>query len=138
MRKGNPRGIHSGDDLVKPGVSVITPNPKTSGGARWNFLGAWGYALRKSNGDEAKAREFVAKLYANVPVLDSGARIDNHLLRTRHWGGADRLGKRGADVDQAIRSRQVRAGGPVGQHPCRASDRGGGQDCRAAPNYRAG
>jgi sulfate/thiosulfate transport system substrate-binding protein len=74
VRKGNPRGIHDWDDLVKPGVSVITPNPKTSGGARWNFLAAWGYALRKNNGDEAKAREFVAKLYANVPVLDSGAR----------------------------------------------------------------
>jgi sulfate/thiosulfate transport system substrate-binding protein len=74
VRKGNPRGIHDWDDLVKPGVSVITPNPKTSGGARWNFLAAWGYALRKNNGNEAKAREFVAKLYANVPVLDSGAR----------------------------------------------------------------
>jgi sulfate/thiosulfate transport system substrate-binding protein len=74
VRKGNPRGIHDWDDLVKPGVSVITPNPKTSGGARWNFLAAWGYALRKNNGDEAKARDFVAKLYANVPVLDSGAR----------------------------------------------------------------
>ena len=74
VRKGNPRGIHNWDDLVKPGVSVITPNPKTSGGARWNFLAAWGYALRKNNGDEAKARDFVAKLYANVPVLDSGAR----------------------------------------------------------------
>jgi len=74
VRKGNPRHIHDWDDLVKPGISVITPNPKTSGGARWNFLAAWGYALRKNNGDEAKAREFVTKLYANVPVLDSGAR----------------------------------------------------------------
>ena len=74
VRKGNPRHIHDWDDLVKPGISVITPNPKTSGGARWNFLAAWGYALRKNNGDEAKAKEFVTKLYANVPVLDSGAR----------------------------------------------------------------
>jgi sulfate transport system substrate-binding protein len=74
VRKGNPKGIHDWDDLIKPGVSVITPNPKTSGGARWNFLAAWGYALRKNNGDEAKAREFVTKLYASVPVLDSGAR----------------------------------------------------------------
>jgi sulfate/thiosulfate transport system substrate-binding protein len=74
VRKGNPKGIHDWDDLVKPGISVITPNPKTSGGARWNFLAAWGYALRKNHGDEAKARDFVAKLYANVPVLDSGAR----------------------------------------------------------------
>ena len=74
VRKGNPKGIHDWDDLVRPGISVITPNPKTSGGARWNFLAAWGYALRKNNGDEAKAKDFVTKLYANVPVLDSGAR----------------------------------------------------------------
>src|SRR5437899_1925604 len=74
VRKGNPKGIKDWDDLIKPGVSVITPNPKTSGGARWNYLGAWGYALRKSGGDESKARDFISKLYANVPVLDSGAR----------------------------------------------------------------
>ncbi|MGO0063086.1 sulfate ABC transporter substrate-binding protein [Brevibacillus fluminis] len=74
VRKGNPKGIKDWDDLVKPGVSVITPNPKTSGGARWNYLAAWGYALKKNNGDEAKAKEFVAKLLKNVPVLDSGAR----------------------------------------------------------------
>jgi len=73
VRKGNPRRIKDWDDLIKPGISVITPNPKTSGGARWNYLAAWGYALRKS-GDEAKAKEFVTKLYKNVPVLDSGAR----------------------------------------------------------------
>jgi sulfate transport system substrate-binding protein len=73
VRSGNPRGIRDWDDLVKPGVSVITPNPKTSGGARWNYLAAWGQALRKS-GNEAKARDFVAALYRNVPVLDSGAR----------------------------------------------------------------
>ena len=73
VRKGNPKGIMDWDDLVKPGVSVITPNPKTSGGARWNYLGAWGYALRKY-GSEAAAQEFVGKLYKNVPVLDSGAR----------------------------------------------------------------
>lgn len=73
VRKGNPKGIRDWDDLVKPGVSVITPNPKTSGGARWNYLAAWGYAQRKF-GSEAAAKDFVAKLYANVPVLDSGAR----------------------------------------------------------------
>jgi sulfate/thiosulfate transport system substrate-binding protein len=72
VRKGNPKGIKDWDDLVKPGVQVITPNPKTSGGARWNFLGAWGYAVRKYGND--KAKEFVTKLYKNVPVLDSGAR----------------------------------------------------------------
>jgi sulfate transport system substrate-binding protein len=73
VRKGNPRHIKDWDDLVKPGVSVITPNPKTSGGARWNYLAAWGYALRKFGSDE-KAREFVGSLFKNVPVLDSGAR----------------------------------------------------------------
>ncbi|MDO8606477.1 MAG: sulfate ABC transporter substrate-binding protein [Phaeospirillum sp.] len=74
VRKGNPRQIKDWDDLVKPGVSVITPNPKTSGGARWNYLAAWGHELNRTNGDQAKAEEFVAKLYKNVPVLDSGAR----------------------------------------------------------------
>jgi sulfate/thiosulfate transport system substrate-binding protein len=72
VRKGNPKGIKDWDDLIKPGVQVITPNPKTSGGARWNFLAAWGYAVRKYGND--KAKEFVTKLYKNVPVLDSGAR----------------------------------------------------------------
>ncbi|MES2820328.1 MAG: sulfate ABC transporter substrate-binding protein [Pseudomonadota bacterium] len=73
VRKGNPEGIKDWDDLVKPGVEVITPNPKTSGGARWNFLAAWAYAQQKY-GSEAKAQEFVEKLYKNVPVLDTGAR----------------------------------------------------------------
>ncbi|HBF52112.1 MAG TPA: sulfate transporter subunit [Massilia sp.] len=74
VRKGNPKGIKDWNDLVKPGVAVITPNPKTSGGARWNHLAAWGYALRQPGGNEAKAKEFLSKLYKNVPVLDSGAR----------------------------------------------------------------
>ena len=73
VRKGNPKGIRDWDDLVRPGVSVITPNPKTSGGARWNYLAAWGYARARLGGD-AKAQEFVARLFKNVPVLDSGAR----------------------------------------------------------------
>lgn len=73
VRKGNPKAIKDWDDLLKPGVSVITPNPKTSGGARWNYLAAWGYALKKSGSPEA-ARDFVAKLYKQVPVLDTGAR----------------------------------------------------------------
>ncbi|WP_326536089.1 sulfate ABC transporter substrate-binding protein [Pseudorhodoferax sp.] len=74
VRKGNPKGIKDWDDLVKPGVSVITPNPKTSGGARWNYLAAWEFAKRKNGGSDAKAKEFVAALYKNVPVLDTGAR----------------------------------------------------------------
>jgi len=73
VRKGNPKGIKDWEDLAKPDVKVITPNPKTSGGARWNHLAAWGYGLEKY-GSEEKAREFVSKIYANVPVLDSGAR----------------------------------------------------------------
>ncbi|HEX7816464.1 sulfate ABC transporter substrate-binding protein [Dyella sp.] len=74
VRKGNPRHIHDWDDLVRPGIQVITPNPKTSGGARWNFLAAWGYALDKFHGDEAQTRAFVRNLYKHVPVLDAGAR----------------------------------------------------------------
>ena len=74
VRKGNPKHIKDWDDVVKPGVVVVTPNPKTSGGARWNYLAAWAYALDKYGHDEAKARDFVKRLYKNVPVLDSGAR----------------------------------------------------------------
>ena len=74
VRKGNPKGIKDWGDLIKPGVSVITPNPKTSGGARWNYLAAWGWALRQAGGDEAKAQAFVADLYHHVPILDTGAR----------------------------------------------------------------
>jgi sulfate transport system substrate-binding protein len=74
VRKGNPKGIKDWNDLAKPGIAVITPNPKTSGGARWNLLAAWAYALKNNANDEVKAKEFVAALYKNVPVLDSGAR----------------------------------------------------------------
>lgn len=74
VRKGNPKQIHDWDDLVKPDVKVITPNPKTSGGARWNHLAAWGYALKANNGDEAKALDYMKQLYHHVPILDTGAR----------------------------------------------------------------
>ncbi len=74
VRKGNPKKIKDWDDLIKPGVSVITPNPKTSGGARWNYLAAWGYALKKYGNDPAKAQGFVSRLFKNVPILDTGAR----------------------------------------------------------------
>src|SRR5277367_2581503 len=74
VRKGNPKNIKDWDDIVKPGVSVITPNPKTSGGARWAYLAAWGYAYLKSGKNDAAAKDFVTKVYKNVPVLDSGAR----------------------------------------------------------------
>jgi sulfate/thiosulfate-binding protein len=74
VRKGNPKGIHDWSDVIRKGVSVITPNPKTSGGARWNYLAAWGYAWNQTGHDEKKTRDFIAALYKNVPVLDSGAR----------------------------------------------------------------
>lgn len=74
VRKGNPKKIKDWNDLAREGIAVITPHPKTSGGARWNYLAAWGYALKQPGGTEQKAKEFIAKLYKNVPVLDSGAR----------------------------------------------------------------
>lgn len=74
VRKGNPKKVHDWSDLARPDIKVVTPNPKTSGGARWNYLAAWGYALEANGKDEAKARDFVAALYRNVPILDSGAR----------------------------------------------------------------
>ncbi|MDR3163231.1 MAG: sulfate ABC transporter substrate-binding protein [Helicobacteraceae bacterium] len=85
VRKGNPKEIKDWDDLVKPGVAVITPNPKTSGGARWNYLAAWAYADRKYGGED-KAREFVKKLFANVPILDSGARGSTITFAQRDQG----------------------------------------------------
>jgi sulfate/thiosulfate transport system substrate-binding protein len=85
VRAGNPKGIRDWDDLIRPGISVITPNPKTSGGARWNYLAAWEFAKRKFGGD-AKAKEFVAKLYGNVPVLDTGARGSSVTFAQRAQG----------------------------------------------------
>ena len=85
VREGNPKGIKDWDDLVKPGIKVITPNPKTSGGARWNYLAAWEFAKRK-HGGEAQARDFVKKLYENVPVLDTGARGSSITFAQRNQG----------------------------------------------------
>src|SRR6185369_8575197 len=82
----NPKKIKNWDDLVKPGVSVITPNPKTSGGARWNYLAAWAFALHQKGGTYAKAKEFVARLFKNVPVLDSCAGGDNNTFVQRGLG----------------------------------------------------
>jgi sulfate/thiosulfate-binding protein len=86
VRKGNPKAIKDWDDLVRPGVAVITPNPKTSGGARWNHLAAWGYALAKFDGDEGQARAFIRQLYRNVPVLDVGARGSTNTFVQRGIG----------------------------------------------------
>ena len=86
VRKGNPKGIKDWDDLVRPGIGVITPNPKTSGGARWNYLAAWAYALRKNGNDPAAAEAFVKKLFANVPMLDTGARGSTITFVQRNLG----------------------------------------------------
>src|SRR5215218_4021591 len=86
VRKGNPKNIQGWDDLIRPDVKVITPNPKTSGGARWNYLAAWGYALERFQGDEAKVREFVGAIYKNVPVLDTGARGSTMTFAQRGLG----------------------------------------------------
>jgi sulfate transport system substrate-binding protein len=86
VRKGNPKAIKDWSDLVRPGVQVITPNPKTSGVARWNFLAGWGWALDHFQGDEAKAKEFITKLYRNVPVLDTGARGASTTFQERKMG----------------------------------------------------
>jgi sulfate/thiosulfate-binding protein len=123
VRKGNPKNIRDWDDLVRPGVQVITPNPKSSGGARWNYLAAWAWALKQPGGDDAKAKDFVRKLYKNVPVLDSGARgstvtfvergIGDVLLA---WENEALLAKQqlGADkVDIVLPSQSILAEPPV-------------------------
>jgi sulfate transport system substrate-binding protein len=86
VRKGNPKGIKDWGDLVKPGISVITPNPKTSGGARWNYLAAWAWALKQPNGSAASAKDYVRKVYKNVPVLDTGARASTTTFAQRGIG----------------------------------------------------
>ena len=86
VRKGNPKGIKDWGDLIKPGIQVITPNPKTSGGARWNYLAAWAWALKQPGGNDATAKEFVRKLYKNVPVLDTGARGSTTTFAQRGLG----------------------------------------------------
>jgi sulfate/thiosulfate transport system substrate-binding protein len=121
VRQGNPKAIRDWDDLVKPGISVITPNPKTSGGARWNYLAAWEFAKRKY-GSDAKAKDFVARLYANVPVLDTGARGSSITFAQRGQGDvfisweneAYLLGKEfGGKVDVIYPSLSILAEPPV-------------------------
>jgi len=127
VRKGNPKGIKDWNDLVKPGVAVITPNPKTSGGARWNYLAAWGYALKHNANDQAKAKEFVGKLFANVPVLDSGARGSTPLSSSAASRRVAGLGERSLPGDQGAGAGQVRDRSAQLEHPGRAAGDCGGQ-----------
>jgi sulfate transport system substrate-binding protein len=123
VRKGNPKRIHDWSDLVRPGVQVITPNPKTSGGARWNFLAAWGYAMKQPGGNEATARAFVHTLYKHVPVLDTGARGATNTFVQRGigdvllaWENEAMLAKQeqgGADVEIVVPSLSILAEPPV-------------------------
>jgi sulfate/thiosulfate-binding protein len=123
VRKGNPKGIKDWEDLTRPGVQVVTPNPKTSGGARWNYLAAWGSALKKHQGDEAKAKELVVGIYKNTPVLDAGARGATTTFSERNigdvfiaWEDEALLLTRGANQDRyelVIPSFSIRAEPPV-------------------------
>jgi sulfate/thiosulfate transport system substrate-binding protein len=119
VRKGNPKKIRDWSDLIRPGVQVITPNPKTSGGARWNFLAAWGYALKQPGGNEAKAKAFVHELFKHVPVLDTGARGATNTFVQRGigdvllaWENEAMLAKQemgGADVEIVVPSVSILA-----------------------------
>ena len=112
VRKGNPKGIHDWDDLAKPGISVVTPNPKTSGGARWNYLAAWGYGLKKFGGDETKTKEFVDRdLPQRACPRYWRARLDHHLRPARYRRRVDRLGERRLPRLRGIRQ------GPIRDHP---------------------
>ena len=126
-------------DLVKEGVEVITPNPKTSGGARWNYLAAWAYANDQFGGDEAKIKEFVGALYKNVPVLDAGgARLDHDLRRARHRRRAARLGERGVPRHERARARRVRHRRAADLDQGGAAGRGRRRECRREGHARGG
>ena len=105
VRKGNPKGIHDWPDIIRKDVAVITPNPKTSGGARWNYLAAWGYAWNKYGHDENKAREFIAALYRNVPVLDSVPAVRPLHLSSAAWATCFSRGRTRLIIRQGVRSR---------------------------------
>ncbi len=140
VRKGNPKKIKDWDDLARPGVSVITPNPKTSGGARWNYLAAWGYALRKLRQRPGEGPGFrQAALQERADAGYRRPRLHRHLRRARHRRRADRLGERGlACREGAWREGQVRDRGPVAQHPGRAAGGGGRQGGRQAQDGGVG
>ena len=136
VRKGNPKGIKDWNDLVKPGIQVITPNPKTSGGARWNYLAAWEYARQQNGGSDAKAREFVARaVQERAGARFRRTRIDDDVHGARHRRRAARMGER--SVPGARRSEgQGRHRRAVDQHPCRAVGGGRRQGGRSARDAR--
>ena len=139
VRKGNAKNIKNWDDLLRSGVSVITPNPKTSGGARWNYLAAWGYALRKNGGNEAAAKDFVSRLYKNVPVLDSGARGATDTFVQRGIGDVlIAVGERGATGREGIWRRQIRNRSSLREHSGRTTGELGGQSGRQAGDAAGG
>ena len=139
VRKGNPKGIKDWGDLAKPGVGVITPNPKTSGGARWNYLAAWAWAERQFEGDEAKMRDYIAALFRNVPVLDTGARGATTTFAQRGLGDVLLAWENEAFLAlEGVRRRQVRNRRAVPLDPGRAAGGGGGGQCRAEGDARRG
>ncbi len=124
VRKGNPKKIKDWNDLARPGVAVITPNPKTSGGARWNYLAAWAYGLKAFGGDEAKTKDFLKRIFKNVPVLDTGRpRLDDDVRAARHRRRVHLLGERGAAGAREAGQGSVRDRRAVAQHPGRAAGR---------------
>ncbi len=145
VRKGNPKGIRDWPDLVKDGIQVITPNPKTSGGARWNYLAAWGYALKQPGGNETKAKEFVGKLFKNVPVLDTGARGSTTTFVQRGigdvliaWENEALLAIKelGADkVEMVVPSLSILAEPPVAVVDAVVDDKGTRKQAEAYLNY---
>ena len=138
VRKGNPKGIHDWPDVIRQGVSVITPNPKTSSGARWNYLAAWGYAWNQYGHDEGKAKDFIAKLYKNVPVLDSGARGAIANFRPARPGRLSHfLGKRSVSLAKRIRRRLVRHRQSIQQHFGGASCIARRRQCRPPRNAQS-
>ncbi len=153
VRKGNPKNIHDWPDLLADGLQIITPNPKTSGGARWNYLAAWGFALERALGGDlgklvdapkaeveraqAEAEAFVRDLYRHVPVQDAGrARSDQHLRPARHRRRAARLGERGFARDAGARTGRVRHRHAVGQHSGGAPGRARRRRRRSARHAR--
>ena len=136
VRKGNPKGIKDWGDLVKPGIAVITPNPKTSGGARWNYLAAWEYAKRQNGGSDAKARDFVAQLFRNVPVLDSGARGATTTFVQRGIGDVLLAWENEAYLALQEAKDKVEIVDAVDQHPRRAAGRGRRQERRQEGDAR--